>query len=438
MKIYFYLHRYWLLLAGIFILGLSFAAIGMMWSNVQNIEKKRCIEHHNLAENMAETAKTFIDNSQTIEFKKMLQLFTGMSFVDAVAVYVDKEMRVNVGEQAGVVAYMLKHAQQDDLYTYLDKKNERYYVLEKLDENKQIVMQFSLQEFHGPKQGIQLAFAVIMALLIVLAFLGYRLFQTNIRMEAVGKELFKTNIQLERVNIDLAKTERTKSKMIRAISHDAMHTLTAIYSKLFYLLNQKDGNVTRTELKMDLKNLRENAHAIERVLENLKENERLNKGEVKILQKKTELLYWIRFVKDNFEVTLARKKQQLELVLDKDEVPVMADKELLKSVLINLVDNAIKYSSEGKCIKIWVEDSETLVSMYIQDQGRGIAKDDWMKLFKPFVRLINEDDKEKIEGTGLGLSNARKLIQLHDGDLKIVASEPGQGTTFRLSLPRAE
>jgi signal transduction histidine kinase len=101
----------------------------------------------------------------------------------------------------------------------------------------------------------------------------------------------------------------------------------------------------------------------------------------------------------------------------------------------NLVDNAIKYTPDGKRITVELDDARPKeVRISITDEGVGIAPDDLTKLFQKFSRIPNARSVS-VGGTGLGLYWARQIIKLHGGSIQ-VRSKVGQGTTFCVVLPK--
>jgi signal transduction histidine kinase len=113
---------------------------------------------------------------------------------------------------------------------------------------------------------------------------------------------------------------------------------------------------------------------------------------------------------------------------------VPLDATTLEQIVGNLLSNAAKYSPPGSEIKVVCEvNTQALIS--VSDKGRGITKEEQERLFKPFYRARPED--AGATGVGLGLVITRELIRLHGGELA-VASAPGQGTTFTISLPRGQ
>jgi len=122
-----------------------------------------------------------------------------------------------------------------------------------------------------------------------------------------------------------------------------------------------------------------------------------------------------------------------------DSLPrVPVNRNALKLVLLNLIENALKYSPEGSVVRVEAEVSRDLrggadgelLKLRVTDRGPGISTSDLKRVFQPFVRL----DASKVEGSGLGLTLVRSLVDMCDGDVS-VRSEAGEGTTVFVTLP---
>jgi signal transduction histidine kinase len=122
-----------------------------------------------------------------------------------------------------------------------------------------------------------------------------------------------------------------------------------------------------------------------------------------------------------------------------DSLPrVPVNRNVLKLVIMNLIENALKYSPDGAIVRVEMEVSRDLrggsdgelLKLRVADQGEGISAGDLKRVFRPFVRLADES----VEGSGLGLTLVRSLVDMCDGDVS-VRSEPGQGTTVYVTLP---
>jgi signal transduction histidine kinase len=112
---------------------------------------------------------------------------------------------------------------------------------------------------------------------------------------------------------------------------------------------------------------------------------------------------------------------------------IVADERKVKQILLNLLSNAVKFTPEGGQIGITTTAAAGVVTIAISDTGIGIAPEDQAAVFEEF-RQVGLDDARKHEGTGLGLTLAKKLVELHGGRIW-VQSQVGQGSTFTFSLP---
>jgi signal transduction histidine kinase len=128
--------------------------------------------------------------------------------------------------------------------------------------------------------------------------------------------------------------------------------------------------------------------------------------------------------------SLAQDEVRIELDLA-PVATVRGDVERLRQVVANLIDNAVKYSPEGGAVRVGVSQRDHTVGVVVSDQGPGIAEADRALIFEKFGRASGGTAKP---GTGLGLYIARAIAQAHGGTLE-VASAPGKGATFTLSIP---
>jgi signal transduction histidine kinase len=123
----------------------------------------------------------------------------------------------------------------------------------------------------------------------------------------------------------------------------------------------------------------------------------------------------------------------LHLEVDDRLGPLVADERKIKQVLLNLLSNAVKFTPEGGRVEIGAVPTDGGVEISVADTGIGIAAESQELIFEEF-RQVGGDSAHKREGTGLGLTLARKFVELHGGRLW-VKSQPGQGSTFTFSVP---
>lgn len=117
-----------------------------------------------------------------------------------------------------------------------------------------------------------------------------------------------------------------------------------------------------------------------------------------------------------------------------NETPLVirADYNLLRMALLNLVDNACKYSASGTTVCVGVALKDDWVGLFVKDEGQGIALDKQKRIFAPYVRLPHS---KRLVGVGLGLSLVKRIAELHEGRVE-VHSQPKQGATFTLWVRR--
>ena len=128
-----------------------------------------------------------------------------------------------------------------------------------------------------------------------------------------------------------------------------------------------------------------------------------------------------------------RRGIALGRTIDQDVGMIRGDERKVKQVLLNLLSNAIKFTPEGGRIDVRATVNDGLVEVSVTDTGVGIAPEDQEKVFEEF-RQVGSDYAHKVEGTGLGLTLAKKFVELHGGKIW-VESEVGKGSTFTFTLP---
>ncbi len=123
-------------------------------------------------------------------------------------------------------------------------------------------------------------------------------------------------------------------------------------------------------------------------------------------------------------------EKAIELDVDLDDVIIKANKDLINQIWINLLDNAIKFSPLNGRISIKLINHEKRCEFIIEDEGIGISKEDQEKIFEKFYKA---DKSRNIEGTGLGLSIVKRIVDLHEGEIKL-DSQVGRGTRISVFL----
>ncbi len=138
-------------------------------------------------------------------------------------------------------------------------------------------------------------------------------------------------------------------------------------------------------------------------------------------------------VMSNYEFHLRTKGFKHSVLFSDELLPIRGDKEAIEEVLINLLDNAIKYSDDIKEITVRTVKGNDKAVLTVQDKGIGIPRRDQQQVFEKFFR-VSVGDLAQSKGTGLGLSLVKQIVDEHEGDIRL-ESEPGKGSIFMILFP---
>jgi len=164
----------------------------------------------------------------------------------------------------------------------------------------------------------------------------------------------------------------------------------------------------------------------------------LAKGDIGTLHLEFEvidLLPLLHRVADDIAPMASSNGHSLILDLPQSLPLVRADKNRLQQVILNLLNNASKFTPYGEKITLRARRENTTLIVEVQDTGRGISEEERQRIFDPYYRV--ESDRQRLSGLGLGLALCKTLVELHGGQIW-VESCPGMGSTFGFSLPLEE
>ncbi len=226
----------------------------------------------------------------------------------------------------------------------------------------------------------------------------------------------------------IKRTENIKKDLVANVSHELRTPLTAIKGYV-ETLEEEIG----TENLKYLEIIKNNTNRIIRIVEDLLNLMSLEDVSSKLSVSEVDLKELAEQIIPSFKHKLEDKNLTIELNVINNVPKIRADAFRLEQVFINLIDNAIKFSQNGKItITILKNDDET-VQIIFEDQGIGIPKEHLDRIFERFYKVDKTRTGSK-GGSGLGLAIVKHIIMLHDGHIK-VESEEGKGTKFIIDLP---
>jgi two-component system phosphate regulon sensor histidine kinase PhoR len=230
----------------------------------------------------------------------------------------------------------------------------------------------------------------------------------------------------------LKRLEKVRQDFVANVSHELRTPLTTIKGYAETLL---DGALKEEVAFQFVQVINRHADRLTKIVEDLLT---LSKIESKEFGLKPERLLVSESINSTLDVVKEEARKKGISISWSESSPslfIIADRKELEQVLINLLDNAIKYGREGGHIKIEVNESPNAeIRVSIQDDGIGIPKEDLPRIFERFYRVDKGRSKE-LGGTGLGLSIVKHIIQAHGGQVW-AESQIGKGSTFYFTLPK--
>jgi len=272
------------------------------------------------------------------------------------------------------------------------------------------------------------------------------LWDTTERREAreaqqrVCDELEEKREELEQANTQLKRFDELKTSFLANMSHEIRTPLNSILGYTDLILDRVDGEIT-DEQEKSLTKVQKNAKHLLTLINDVLDISRIESGRMELDLKPVNVKHLIGETVSALEPLLDKKGLVLETAFDEGLPLAHADQDRVRQVLTNLVDNAIKFTSEGrvtvqaKASEIGLEKGNRprFVEVCISDTGKGIRKRDLDRLFDKF-RTLDTLAASQYKGAGLGLSICKGLVEMQGGTIW-VKSTYGKGTAFCFTLP---
>ena len=233
---------------------------------------------------------------------------------------------------------------------------------------------------------------------------------------------------VNRMALELDRMENLRQEFISNVSHEIQSPLTSIRGFAEALKNDQLGSEERHHY---LSIIEEESTRLSRITEDLLKLASLESEQFKFEPKPYRLDKQIRGLILACEPQWKNKSITMDISLD--ELEIAADEDLLSQVWINLIHNAIKFTPQAGSIKVSLSLCDDQVEFKISDTGIGIPEEDQTRIFERFYKA-DKSRTRSTEGSGLGLSIVKKIIDLHQGTIELI-SELGTGTTFAVGLP---
>src|SRR5471030_1692851 len=258
--------------------------------------------------------------------------------------------------------------------------------------------------------------------------------ELNMRLAHHAGELETINREIALKNLELAEASRMKSAFIANMSHELRTPLNAIIGFTGALLMKLPGPLT-TEQDKQLNTIRSSARHLLSLINDILDVAKIEAGKVTLAVEPVACQQLMRDVADTLRPLAQQKGLQLEVELVDEAIVLETDRRALTQILLNLANNAIKFTETGK-VRVTLAkrqgEGRNIIEFAVADSGAGIREEDQAKLFQAFSQLDSTSTRHA-EGAGLGLYLCQNLANLIGGSL-FFSSDFGHGSTFTLAL----
>jgi signal transduction histidine kinase/CheY-like chemotaxis protein len=261
--------------------------------------------------------------------------------------------------------------------------------------------------------------------------------QTALALEnaALIRELTSNNEELGAANRKLQELDKLKSNFLSVATHELRTPLSVILGYNAMLEESLQDRLDESERQTLTESIAACKRLI-RMVNSMLDISQIESGKMKMEFAIADLRNLVNGVAALFQQEARARRLHLSVELPARPLRVQVDAERIEQVLINLVGNAVKFTSAGGAITIRArhQPERRQVEISVQDSGLGIAPEDHERIFDEFAQVRNAQSDTSRDGSGLGLAIAKRIVEAHHGQLR-VESTPGKGSTFFFTLP---
>lgn len=252
-------------------------------------------------------------------------------------------------------------------------------------------------------------------------------FSSRIDYDYYHDEIGELCMSINNMAQQLSEIDKMKNDFISTVSHEIRTPMTAIKGWGETLKNLGNDPVI---MNKGLDIIVDETERLSAMVEELLDFSRMQNGKIKIVNEEIDLLYILENVYDIYKQKAVN--ENINMTFDPDgntDIRIIGDRDRIRQVMINILDNAIKYTPENGNISITVARIQKYVKIIVCDSGIGIAQKDLPHIKEKFYKADNN-----VRGTGIGLAVADEIIKMHSGEINI-SSEVSKGTTVEIILP---
>jgi len=273
------------------------------------------------------------------------------------------------------------------------------------------------------------AYSIYVFLCFLLLFLTGFLFKRKLQ--------YRHNLALERIEIQKNKEiDQYKFRFFTDIAHEFRTPLSLIMAPAAQLMDLFKEN---QEAIPYIKSIYNNSSRLSHLITELIDFRKVETGHFSLKVEEDDFLKFVIKITDSFRQYAVQEKCSFEVFNTQKSIKGWFDKGVIEKILLNIISNAFKYTSENGKISVSIYSKDDNAIVKVKDTGIGIPKEYLEKIFDRFFQRegLLQKNKEKVDSSGVGLSLTKSLIELHKGQIN-VESSPGVGSCFTVSIPVTE
>jgi signal transduction histidine kinase len=228
--------------------------------------------------------------------------------------------------------------------------------------------------------------------------------------------------------------DRAKGEFVSAVSHELRTPLTSIVGYTELLADDLSENLTEEQHQL-VERIDRNGERLLTLVEDLLTLARVEDGNLALERVETDFRDAVRVATDEVAHSAHKGRVSLQVHLPPEPVLLEGDPAYLERLVLNLVSNAVKFTDVGGEVDVALELTGDVAELVVRDTGMGIPMEEQGRLFQKFFRSSLATE-HAVQGTGLGLHIVRSIAEAHHGEIRF-ESKPGEGTTFRFTVPLA-
>ena len=275
---------------------------------------------------------------------------------------------------------------------------------------------------------------------ILTFFVGLFLIRSVIREVNQREKMEKMAVDLKIANTRLLELDKQKSEFVSFASHQLRAPLTAMKGYASLLIEGEFGPV-KGDMLMAVNRIFDSSKTLTNIVDDYLNVSRIELGTMKYSFEILDLKKLVEDVIGELQPNIQKSKLDFNFSIQPNDIHtrfiIHADRDKLKQVISNLIDNSVKYTPHGSVdVSLIKNINSRKITFSVRDTGIGISNETMPKLFTKFVRL-NNANKQNIYGTGLGLFVAKDIVTSHDGKIWAESDGEGKGSVFNVELNSA-